>query len=225
VPALALLLLLAAEPTAPATPAAPPVAATNELAPPVFASAGYTKPAEAKKNCVANAVRIPKWMAGINGAVVSKFSVDAEGAVGNFEVLTEAPREVRLAIEQAVQSCQFTPGRTPEGKAVAVWMILPMRFKSDPAPARLPLRSEPTLIDPNCVEMTLGAQGSPVTAQVSFVVSEEGKPQRFDFGPALSRDPRETAIVEAIKGCAWKPALDADGRPVPAPAELRVRSR
>jgi TonB family protein len=126
---LPLLLLLAAE------PAEPPTAAGNQLSAPVYAGAGYTKPAELKKHCVANAVRIPRWMTGIEGVVTSKFSVDAEGEVGDFEVLTDAPREVRLAVEQAVKSCQFTPGRTPEGKAIAIWLILPIRFKADPPPA------------------------------------------------------------------------------------------
>jgi periplasmic protein TonB len=65
--------------------------------------------------------------AGINGEVILRFIVDANGDVSNVEVVSSSQREFESAAIQAVQKWKFKPGRKG-GKAVASRMQIPMNF-------------------------------------------------------------------------------------------------
>lgn len=208
---LALLLLLAAEP-------ATPVAATNALAAPAYATAGYTRPAEVEKGCVAGAIRIPQGLAGLGASVTIKFAVGPDGAVSQFEDLTSAPEPLAAAIWEAVQRCKFAPGKNPQGEPASIWMILPLRFHPDPGPAA----SRPSNLleeaEPGCFERYLHYRLPPnrlLQGRLDFQVelTAEGKVSAVELPPGLPTDARE-AIELSVQSCRYRPALDAGGRPV-----------
>jgi hypothetical protein len=221
--ATALLLFLAAEPSASATPSVPPTAAGNELAPPVFAGAGYTKPALVEKNCVGKNLRVPGDMESFSGSATVKFVVMRDGTVRGFEVLTDTPRPLADAIWQAVQSCKFTPGLDAKGTPVNIWMILPLRFKGAGGAAAV---KPPHEAEPGCIDNQLHYRFPPNrllrgTLSVHVGVSPTGEVSAFRFPPDLPDDVL-SALTLSIRGCTLRPALDADGAPTAGIFEYRV---
>jgi TonB family protein len=248
-PFLALILVLAADPVEPTAPRPPPEAvvvpgspepvfatpaSTNEEVAPAFATSGYVKPAEVKKGCVANAVRIPPTMAGVSGRVVVRFVVYPDGSVGRYQALSEAPGVIVDAVWQAIRRCQFSPGRDPQGKPVAIWLILPIGFEpgSPPAPPR-PLASltnaggtKPREAKPGCIGSELrlpnGDQGWG-SATFKFEVHEDGTADQVEAlsdagvsegGAAEAPPALVAAFAEAVRRCQFIPGADASGKPL-----------
>jgi protein TonB len=99
---------------------------------PQYATAGFRRPAEADPGCVRRSVRLPSELAGyVSGPLTVKFAVGRDGSVGAVEILTEADPRVASAIRSALRACRWVPGADARGQAVALWVILPLRFESD----------------------------------------------------------------------------------------------
>jgi protein TonB len=101
---------------------------------PAYATAGYVKPAEVERGCVAQSTRIPTDLKGfVTGTPITvKFAVRADGSTSQFQVMTPGvPDRIAAAVFQAVQSCRFKPGTDPRGKPTPIWVILPLRFRAD----------------------------------------------------------------------------------------------
>lgn len=127
---LAAVLLLAAAPVAPA-PVAPAPAKTETVEDaPAFPTAGYRRPELAVKNCVQNSVRLPRELKDrITGPITAKFAVGGGGEITRFELMTKGlPERVGQLIEQAVRGCKWNPGADGQGRAIPLWVILPLRF-------------------------------------------------------------------------------------------------
>ena len=98
---------------------------------PVYASAGFKQPGEVQRGCVGQSVRIPRDLAGIVSTVTVKFAVNRDGSVSSFQVMGSQPDpRIGQAIWQAIQNCRFTAGADAQGRPVAIWLILPLRFVS-----------------------------------------------------------------------------------------------
>jgi periplasmic protein TonB len=99
---------------------------------PAYATAGYRKPQMAEPGCVQRSVRMPPQLAGfISGPITVKFAIRPNGQPDRFEVMGSVPdQRIANAIWQAVQSCRWVPGADAQGKPVAIWVILPVRFTS-----------------------------------------------------------------------------------------------
>jgi periplasmic protein TonB len=97
---------------------------------PAYATAGYRKPEQAVKNCVQNAVRVPKELVGfVSGPITVKFAIRKDGSPSSFQVMTQIPdRRIGDLIWQAVASCQWVPGTDPQGRPTSIWVIMPIRF-------------------------------------------------------------------------------------------------
>jgi hypothetical protein len=219
-----LLLLLAAGPVVVPEPAAPSPAATNQRSSPVFATSGFTKAAEVRKGCVANQVRLQVDLAGVTGTVTSKFAVEPDGSVSRFEPLSDAPGGVVAAIWEAIQSCQFTPGKDPKGVPVATWMILPIRFVAEGPP---PVAgTAPREAEPGCVGNQLKYRFPPNRLLhgllgVRASISAEGKVGAVEVPPDLPDDV-VNAFTLSIQGCEFQPAMTPEGKPTSGTFEYRV---
>jgi periplasmic protein TonB len=98
---------------------------------PRWATDGFRKPAEAEPGCVARAVRLPPELAGFTSAITVRFAVLASGAVDRLEVLGDVPdRRIAAAVGRAVRGCRWRPGADVQGRPVAIWVVLPIRFES-----------------------------------------------------------------------------------------------
>jgi protein TonB len=100
---------------------------------PRYATAGFRRPAEAEPGCVRRSVRIPSDLAGyVSGPLTVKFGVQRDGSVGAVQVLAEG-MDLRIveAIRRAVRGCRWIAGADARGQAVAIWVILPLRFEGD----------------------------------------------------------------------------------------------
>jgi periplasmic protein TonB len=97
---------------------------------PAYATAGYRKPEMAVRNCVQNSVRIPRDLQGfISGPITVKFAIGRAGDVSRFQLMTTGvPDRVGQLIQQAVNSCRWVPGADAQGRPIAIWVILPLRF-------------------------------------------------------------------------------------------------
>jgi hypothetical protein len=216
-PALALLLLLAVDPSL------PPAAATNELVEPVFATSGYVKPAEVEKGCVGRSVRVPAELESFNGRATAKFVVMRDGTVKGFEVITETPRPLVDAIWQAVQSCKFTPGLDSKGTPRDIWMILPFRFQGAASPTA---GTPPREAKPGCIDNQLHYRFPPNRllhglVAVRVAISAEGKPGAFQFPPGLPDDV-VSAFTLSMQDCPYLPATDPGGQAIAGTYEHRV---
>jgi hypothetical protein len=216
--ALSLLLLLAAQPAAPAS------AATDQVPSPVFATSGFTRPAEAEKGCVGRSIRLPRAMAGMTGSVTAKFAVDRDGSVSRFELLSEAPGELASGFWQAVQDCRFVPGKDPRGTPVLMWVMLPIRFQGDaPPPAT---GTAPREADPGCIQKQLHFRLPPNRLLhgllvVRVAMSAEGTPGAMELPPDLPDD-AANAVRLSIQGCPFQPARSASGQAVAGTFEYRI---
>jgi protein TonB len=97
---------------------------------PSYATAGFKKPVMAQKNCVQEAVRIPRDLQGfISGPITVKFAIGRDSSPSRFEVITTGvPDRITSAIWQAVQECKWIAGADAQGRPTAIWVILPLRF-------------------------------------------------------------------------------------------------
>jgi len=121
--ALALSLALSGCAAVEVAPAPPPPPAPRR---PVFATTGWAKPQEVRAGCVARAFVPPRaWKA--RAKVVAKLAVAADGRVEHFEDVSEpldSSGAVAAALERAVGTCRFAPGRDPDGRPATIWLLL-----------------------------------------------------------------------------------------------------
>jgi hypothetical protein len=216
-PALALLLLLAAE------PAVTPAAAADQLPAPVYATSGYTKPAEVQRGCVGSSVRFPVALGGFSGPVSTRFAVELDGSTSRFEALSDTPEQVAAAIAQAVKGCRFTPGRDPKGAPVVAWLILPLRFEAAAPPLA---GSPPREAKPGCIDNQLHYRFPPNRLlhglmEVRVAISAEGKPGAFQFPTGLPDDV-VSAFTLSMQDCPYLPATGPGGQAVAGTFEHRV---
>jgi periplasmic protein TonB len=99
---------------------------------PQFATAGYRKPVMATPKCVEQTVRVPPSLQGyISGPITVKFAIKKDGLPAQFQVMTAVPdKRIGDAIWNAVQACKWIPGADSQGRPIAIWVILPIRFAS-----------------------------------------------------------------------------------------------
>ena len=191
---------------------------------PVFATSGFTKAAEVRKGCVASRVGRLADLVGFTGTVTSKFAVDPDGSVSLFEPLSDAPGQVVAVIWEAIQGCQFTPGRDPQGVPVATWMILPLRFVADGPP---PIAGTPPReAEPGCISNQLKYRFPPNRLlhgllSVQAAISAEGKVGAIGLPPDLPDDV-VNAFTLSLQGCEFRPARTPEGRPTGGTFEYRV---
>ncbi len=119
----------------------PPCAATDGGAPDVLtlpgAAAGWTKPS-ADRGCMGRSFRPPPDYRP-EGVLSVRFAVLASGEVESFRVLTKGvPDDLACQVWRAVRSCTWKPGSDPDGRAVSMWVILPMAFGPPRADLQLP---------------------------------------------------------------------------------------
>ena len=123
----------AAPPAAAASPAlaavAPARVEQTEDAP-QFARQGFRSPSQETPNCVQSTVRIPRDLQDfVSGPITVRFAVDRDGSVGLFRVEGQVPdRRIAEAIWAAVRECRFVPGADDQGRAVRLWVVMPVRF-------------------------------------------------------------------------------------------------
>lgn len=68
---------------------------------------------------------------GVQGLVMLRFVVEADGSVGKVQVLKKLDPNCDREAERVVRSLpKFTPG-TQDGRAVAVWYTVPIKFQAD----------------------------------------------------------------------------------------------
>ncbi len=68
---------------------------------------------------------------GVQGLVMLRFVVEADGSVGKVQVLKKLEPNCDREAERVVRSLpKFTPG-TRDGRAVAVWYTVPIKFQTD----------------------------------------------------------------------------------------------
>jgi protein TonB len=98
---------------------------------PVYMTAGFKTPTLVDKTCLANSMKVPpQLMEMISGPITVKFAVYSNGAVGSFQILTPIPDpRIGDAIKRAITDCEWTPGRDPQGRPHAIWVIQPIRFQ------------------------------------------------------------------------------------------------
>jgi protein TonB len=95
-------------------------------------TAGFLAPRERSKGCVSQSVRLPPELRGYVKSVIAKFGVKPNGQPYAFSLLGEIPQEIRSRMEsavwQAVASCDWAAGADAQGKPIAIYVMLPLRF-------------------------------------------------------------------------------------------------
>ena len=80
--------------------------------------------------CVAQSVRLPTGLAGLITSVAVDVEVGADGCLGRVRPATEFPHaDVRYAIDEAVRSCEWEPGRDESGQPVDMVVRVAVRFR------------------------------------------------------------------------------------------------
>jgi protein TonB len=99
---------------------------------PQYVTTGFRKPAEASPGCVRGAIRMPPDLAGyVSGPTTVKFAVGRDGTVGRVEVLGAALDErIVEVIRRGLRACRWLPGADAQGRPVALWVVMPLRFAS-----------------------------------------------------------------------------------------------
>jgi hypothetical protein len=100
---------------------------------PAYAVAGYTQAVLREPRCLQDSIQLPYKLLGFaSGPIIAKFAIRPDGEPGWFKVLTGGvPPEVVEAIWRAVKVCEWRPGRDPDGKPTATWVVLPLKFSSE----------------------------------------------------------------------------------------------
>jgi TonB family protein len=108
----------------------PPAASTPIALGPTYAREGYQKARQATPGCVVESLRLPRDVADIEGeAATVKFAVDEAGKVSQFAYLSgPTDQRVASAIWTAIQRCEWLPGATAQGRAITLWVTMPIRF-------------------------------------------------------------------------------------------------
>jgi protein TonB len=106
-----------------------PVSAPLQIGP-AYAREGQRKARLTDPGCVANSLRLPRDIADVGGETATvKFAVDESGKVSQYAYLAgPGDQRVANAIWSAIQRCEFTPGATAQGKPVALWVTMPIKF-------------------------------------------------------------------------------------------------
>jgi protein TonB len=93
-------------------------------------TAGYRSPQEAQPGCVRGSVRVPASQARfISGPITIKFAVRRDGSVGQVQFLTQVPDpRISEVIRQGISACRWIPGADEQGRPVAIWVSIPIRF-------------------------------------------------------------------------------------------------
>lgn len=107
-----------------------PVAAAPLHIGPSYAREGQRKARLTDPGCVANSLRLPRDIADVGGETATvKFAVDETGQVSQYAYLAgPGDQRVANAIWSAIQRCGFIPGATTQGKPVALWVTMPIKF-------------------------------------------------------------------------------------------------
>lgn len=98
---------------------------------PAYVTGGYTKPAQARRNCVQDSIRIPRDLAGFvsSAPVVVQFAIRPDGTPIRFSLKTPVPDpRIEQAIWSAIQQCPWIPGKDARGVPVSIWVVMPFRF-------------------------------------------------------------------------------------------------
>jgi protein TonB len=97
---------------------------------PTYAREGQQKARLADPGCVKNSLRLPRDLVDIEGETATvKFAVDETGQVSQYAYLAgPSDPKVSNAIWAAIQRCPFIPGATSQGKPVALWVTMPIKF-------------------------------------------------------------------------------------------------
>jgi protein TonB len=107
-----------------------PVASAPLQLGPTYARDGQQKARLTDPGCVVKSLRLPRDIADVGGETATvKFAVDETGQVSQYAYLA-GPSEPRIAnaIWAAIQRCEFTPGATAQGRPVALWVTMPIKF-------------------------------------------------------------------------------------------------
>ena len=112
--------------------APPPVAYGGEILRLGTDDQGYRRPRLEDEGCLGDALRRTPGAAGVDNKV--KFAVLRDGSLVQFSYLTPVPPAQARAIEAAFSSCSWIPGFDPVGRAVAVWVIQPIKVMGAPSP-------------------------------------------------------------------------------------------
>ena len=97
---------------------------------PSYARDGQQKAKLASPGCVVNSLRLPRDLVDIGGDTATvKFAVNETGQVSQFAYLA-GPSDPRVAnaIWSAIQRCEFVPGANAQGKPLALWVTMPIKF-------------------------------------------------------------------------------------------------
>jgi protein TonB len=73
---------------------------------------------------------VPPSLAGfICGPITIKFAVRPDGSIGQFQIMSEVPDpRITEVIHQGISACRWIPGADAQGRPVAIWVIMPLRF-------------------------------------------------------------------------------------------------
>jgi hypothetical protein len=103
--------------------------------PPIVASGGairldrdpraFERPRAEDETCVGRALMWQRAAVGVENKV--KFAVLRDGTLERFSFERPVSSDVAAAVETAFRSCAWIPGRDPEGKPIAVWVIQPIK--------------------------------------------------------------------------------------------------
>jgi protein TonB len=107
-----------------------PVASAPMQIGPSYAREGQRKARLTDPGCVANSLRLPRDISDVGGETATvKFAVDETGQVSQYAYLAgPSDQRVANAIWVAIRRCEFVPGATAQGKPVALWVTMPIKF-------------------------------------------------------------------------------------------------
>lgn len=83
----------------------------------------------ASSRCVQESIRLGRGDA-LPHLVVVAFQISPGGEAQEIRFLagSDATEEVRSAIERAILSCRWEPGRNAAGEAIPTWVTMPIKF-------------------------------------------------------------------------------------------------
>jgi hypothetical protein len=183
---------------------------------------------EPVQGCIAHAFVPPPSLTGPLD-VEFQFIVTALGAALDFRFPPQATAEIQERLKEAVGECPVMPGLGEQGLPAPGVAIIQIRYRPPfadelerhPNP---PLQRPVRLADQACLAGEL--QAVTLTRVLALVkVSETGTPGDVKFEPADLSGPVQSSVVEALKRCAWEPALGLDGKPVAALTTITLDSR
>ena len=99
---------------------------------PTYAAAGYRKPELTERDCLQNAIHVPRDLQGLfSRPFTVKFAIRKDGSPAYFQMVTQASDgRIGDLIWRAVTSCHWRPGADPQGHTASIWVVVPFRFQS-----------------------------------------------------------------------------------------------